>query len=324
MLFIFIILILVFYIAWSIGANDETFATPIGCRIISINKAVVLGGILAFFGAITFSSGVNATIGENLWTYTVTDIEVLAVLIGMAIWLTIASYYNYPVSTTHAVVGAVVGIAWVVVGFNGINYNTLLFIISGWLLSPILGVIFGYAFFILMHKVFLSRLKGFEQIERSENIFGYLVLIAVSITEFSRGANDVANAVAVLSLVFQAQFSELLILGGFGMAIGLITLGRRVIRTVGLKIIEMHPSTAFAISLSTTIVLFFGTMFGYPLSGTHILVSAVLGVGLATGAPINKKELKGIVYSWILTFPISAIFAIGVYFLLLAILPIFL
>ena len=141
----------------------------------------------------------------------------------------------------------------------------------------------------------------------------HFLIIVVGLTAFSRGANDVANAVGILSKAYTLNFSYLLLWGGIGMAIGLLTLGRRVVRTVGMEITEMRPSTALSAQISTMLVLFLGTLLGFPLSGTQILVAAIVGVGVVEKKKIQHETVKEIAYSWILTLPISALIGIIIY-----------
>ncbi|MGQ4832399.1 MAG: inorganic phosphate transporter [Candidatus Asgardarchaeia archaeon] len=308
-----LILILTFYIAWSIGTNDETMAAPVGCGALKINIALILGGTLATIGAYVMGKNVSETIGEKLWQAEITQTEIITVLLAMAIWLTIASYRELPVSTTHSIIGTIIGLAFITTGINSINIGTLMFIFSGWILSPILGFVFAYVFHKLIMKLITTKFKGLREIERFEKISSYLLIIVVSFTAFSRGANDVANAVGILSKAYALSFSYLLLWGGIGMATGLLTLGRRVVKTVGMEITEMRPSTALSAQLSTMLVLFFGTFFGFPLSGTQILVAAIIGVGLVEKRKIKKETIRDIVYSWILTLPASALIGIIIY-----------
>ena len=308
-----LILALSFYIAWSIGTNDETMATPVGCGALNINRALILGGFLAILGAFLMGKSVSETIGERLWEATVSELEIITILIAMAIWLTIASYRKLPVSTTHSIVGTIIGLAIITTGIETINMSTLIFILTGWFLSPILGFVLAFVFHKFLVITIIRRFKGLREIERFEKISSYLLVITVSLTAFSRGANDVANAVGILSKLYGISFQYMLLWGGIGMAAGLLTLGRRVVRTVGMEITEMRPSTAFSAQLSTMMVLFFGTYLGYPLSGTQILVAAIIGVGIVEGKKVKKETVRDIFFSWFLTFPISAIFAILLY-----------
>ncbi|MCD6483952.1 MAG: inorganic phosphate transporter [Candidatus Odinarchaeota archaeon] len=310
LLSLFIILALSFYIAWSIGTNDETMAAPVGCGVLKINLALILGGILAILGAFVMGVNVSETIGEKLWTYNASDLEISIILLTMAIWLTIASYRELPVSTTHSIIGTIFGIALVRGGLQYLNFDTLFFIIAGWVLSPILGFVIAYVVEKGVHIAFVSKLKGLTDIEHFEKLSSYILVVAVMFTAFSRGANDVANAVGILSKLYTIEFQYMLLWGGIGMAIGLLTLGRRVVKNVGVGITQMRPSSAMSAQISTMLVMFFGTYLGFPLSGTQILVAAIIGVGAASKQKISRKAVKEIVISWIITFPISAVLGI--------------
>ncbi len=301
-------LALAFYVAWSIGANDETMALVAGSGIASIGFVVFIGAVMDFFGAMIFSYKVEETLGERLLSFNLTVMDVLIIVFAIATWLLVASYMGWPVSTTHSAVGAAIGLGLYRIGFHGVNWNVLSDVVLGWVFSPLIGFIGSYVIILVVSKYYKEREKGFIFDLRTQRAAALLLLLWASLTAFSRGANDVANATAFLLSIIDDPFLVRLI-GGGGMAIGLFILGRRVVRNVGSELVELDPLTGFSVQMATALILTIGTYLGLPLSGTHILVSAIAGVGLAKKTWINTNNLGTIILTWLATFPGAAIIA---------------
>jgi PiT family inorganic phosphate transporter len=324
---------------------------------------------------------------------------ILAALLAAAVWLLIASKLGWPVSTTHSIVGAIVGFGIVALSFEAVKWGKVGSIAMSWVVSPVLAGSIAFALFVSVQRLILSadnplasakryvpfymflvgfiialvtlfkglkhvgitlsatqnyglagvvglavmligilyinRLKFDPTAERDfhfanvEKVFGVLMIATACAMAFAHGSNDVANAIgplaAVVSIVEHsgqvAQKSVLpiwvLLLGATGIVVGLLTYGHKVIATVGSGITQLTPSRGFAATLAaaTTVVLASGT--GLPISTTHTLVGAILGVGLARGiAALNLKVIRTIIMSWIITLPAGAILSI-VFFLIL-------
>ena len=164
-----------------------------------------------------------------------------------------------------------------------------------------------------------------------ERIFVFLQIISASLVAFAHGANDVANAIGPVGAVVEVLHTKvisshpqipywLLIMGGAGIVLGLATWGWRVIETIGRKITELTPTRGFCAEFGAATTILFASKLGLPISTTHSLVGAVLGVGLARGLQaLNLKTLRDIVLSWIVTIPICAVFSIIVFYILKAI-----
>ena len=395
-----------FFMAWGIGANDvaNAMGTSVGARALTLFQAILVACIFEFAGAYLAGGEVTSTIRKgiidpnilsgspNLLIY-----GMLSSLLAAGIWLLIASYYGWPVSTTHSIVGAIVGFAAVGISINAVEWNKVTTIASSWVVSPLLAgtisfLIFksvqilildtddpfakakkyvpGYMFlvgFVIAMVTFLKGLKhvgfdlSFQQsiifstafgiviallgiafLRRVENVskqrgdvvldgvervFAVLMVFTACAMAFAHGSNDVANAVGPLAAVASIVQSGgeiaaasvlpwwILLLGGTGIVAGLIMLGYRVIETVGKNITELTPSRGFAAELAaaTTVVLASGT--GLPISTTHTLVGAVLGVGLARGiSAVNAGVVGRIFLSWIITLPVGAGLSIIIFF----------
>lgn len=417
---IVLILLAGLYMSWSIGANDvaNAMGTSVGSGALTLKRAVLVAAVLEFSGAFFFGSHVSKTVQSGIINAEMFSSNpqilvygMLSALISAGAWLQIASYYGWPVSTTHTIVGSLVGFGVMVGGFEAIYWDNVGFIFSSWILSPILGGILGYYLFTLLRKkifyasdpvlaakkltpllvffvitVFtvvlmfegkhnlqwnLSFLEGaigtiaiaalgaglsyipLAQIEHSpainrqdpvygsevieveyqkvEKIFGFLQIMSACLMAFAHGANDVANAIGPLSASISILTTGViaantavptwaLALGGFGIVVGLATWGWRVIETIGKKITELTPTRGFAAEFGAAITIVLASRLGLPISTTHTLVGAVIGVGFARGiGALNLTTTRDIVLSWMVTVPAGAALTIVIFFIVNAI-----
>ena len=397
-IFIILACLFGFFMAWGVGANDvaNAMGTSVGSKAITIKQAIIIAVIFEFLGAWLAGGEVTATIRGGIVDPALLEANpqlllygMLSALLAAAIWLLVASAKGWPVSTTHSIVGAIVGFGAVGLGMEAVAWNRVGTIASSWVVSPLLaGTIAFVLFKSVQHLIFEShdpfaaakryvpvytflvgfivamvtltkglthvgldlsfgqsflfslligavimgigiflqrRIKferriddhfGFSNVER---VFGVLMIFTACAMAFAHGSNDVANAVGPLAAVISVVRSDgvidsaalvpwwVLVLGGGGIVFGLVTYGHKVIATVGTGITELTPSRGFAATLAaaTTVVLASGT--GLPISTTHTLVGAVLGVGLARGmAALNLGVIGTIVMSWLITLPAGA------------------
>lgn len=304
-----IFLVIAIIIAFGIGGNDETFAGIYGSRILNMKQILILATIFAITGALILGEAVSKTVGKGILV-SLTDTIVITILVSTAIWLILSSALGLPISTTHATIGAVIGLG---IALNAnLGWLKILELSIWWILSPIIGYIVSYFVFKVMRNYKMKHLNGFQSLERSERRFSYIVLIVICITAFSRAGNDCSNAVGIVVGVGDIQINLLLLITGLSLAGGLLVLGRGVIKSVG-KITELYPSTAFAAQIPTAAILFLGTALGIPLSGSHMLVASFVGLSKASNTP-TKKGLWKVVLVWFITFPVAGLLAIVLYF----------
>jgi len=386
------------YMAWNIGANDvaNSMADAVGSKAITVFWAVVLAGVCEFCGAVLVGSHVTDTVRKGI-----IDTEfftenprllahgMLCAMLAAGVWLNLASYFGMPVSTTHSIVGAIVGFGILQAGWGNIQWWTMGKIVSSWFISPVAGGVMAYIIFKFISRYILavekpasaarkgvpictfftfgiiilaiiykglkhlkmdlnftqalalSILGGIvaaitswlmirrskfcnhdlpmeDQLTNVEKIFAVLVIITSCTVAFAHGANDVANAIgplaAVVSIVKDNAIPTkvpvpmwVLCLGGGGIVLGLATFGYRVMRMVGTKVTEITPSRGVAADLGATATVLTCSKMGLPISTTHTLVGAIIGVGLARGiTAVNRKVVKSIFTSWIATVPIAA------------------
>lgn len=405
-IFIILACLFGFFMAWGVGANDvaNAMGTSVGSRAITIKQAIIIAVIFEFLGAWLAGGEVTDTIRKGIIDPELLQDDpqllvygMLAALLAAGTWLLIASAKGWPVSTTHSIVGAIVGFAAAGLGAGAVDWGAVGKIAASWLVSPLLaGSIAFMIFKSVQHLIFEARdpfaaakryvpiyvflvgfivamvtlTKGLKHVgldlgfvasfvvavlfgglcltlgvlrerrvsrvrrqtdqfgfDSVEQVFGVLMIFTACAMAFAHGSNDVANAVGPLAAVISVVQSGgdvagaalvpwwVLVLGGGGIVVGLVTYGHKVIATVGTGITELTPSRGFAATLSaaTTVVLASGT--GLPISTTHTLVGAVLGVGLARGmAALNLRVIGTIIMSWLITLPAGAGLAILFFF----------
>ena len=281
-----------------------------------MRTAVVFGGIFNFIGVFFMGESVSRTVGNDFSHGTLTLTMVFVILISMAIWLFIISLKGIPISTTQSVVGSVFGVVLIEWGVGAIKLDTIFWVLIGWVVSPLLGFVGGFCFYKGILRIRrLFHVKGYADYERQEIMASYILALVLLFTVFSRSGNDVAKAIGPLMAIPEFSVNPIMALfaGGLGMCFGVIILGRRVIKRLSTDIIALSPMSALAASVSVSIIMLFGTLLGIPLSGSHILVAAFIGVGFVQNEPFDKDYLKEIGVSWVITTPVSAMFSAGIY-----------
>jgi phosphate/sulfate permease len=464
--FVIISLAVIFglYMAWGIGANDvaNAMGTSVGSGALTLRRAVILAAILEFGGAFLVGSHVSETVRKGIVDPAIFSGDGLSFMLGMlaallaaGVWLQIASWKGWPVSTTHAIVGAVVGFGVAYGGLAAIHWDKLGTIVASWVISPLLSGIISYLIFrIILRNIFYDKrpllsakrlapylvffvfavlsltlvfkglqnlkldldtptafavasgvglvaslisvwiislmpeqeedvkingndvitnpstvqaldkaVKNLEHVESTapehmkseigdaldevrrlrfesqksyefhtksaeyqsvEKLFVYLQILSASMVAFAHGANDVANAIGPMSAIISVALAGgesiaakapvqlwVLALGGIGIAVGLATWGWRVMETIGHKITHLTPTRGFSAEIGAATTIALASKFGLPISTTHTLVGAVLGVGLARGiSAVNLIVVRDIVISWMVTIPAGASLAV--------------
>lgn len=400
-----------FFMAWGIGANDvaNAMGTSVGSRALTIKQAILIAMVFEFLGAYLAGGEVTSTIRKGIIDSgslqkrpELLVFGMLASLLAAGTWLLLASLKGWPVSTTHSIVGAIIGFAAVGISVETVYWGKVWEIMLSWVVSPILAGAISFAVFksvqalILNHTdpfarakryipfymfavgflmAMVTLLKGlnhvFDDIDVSlsfaesalyaaaigvivtligsyflrlvkedvstnqrdrfasvERVFAVLMVFTACSMAFAHGSNDVANAVGPLAAIVgvlktgtvaakTVMPSWILLLGGGGIVLGLATYGFRVMATVGQKITALTPSRGFAAELGAAATVVMASATGLPISTTHTLVGAVLGVGFARGiAAINLRVVGSIFMSWLITLPAGAGLSILFFFIL--------
>ena len=464
-----LILVAGFYMAWNIGANDvaNAMGTSVGSRSLTLRQAVIVAAVLEFAGAFFVGSHVTETVRSGIIDSTIFASDgngamiyvyaMLAALLAAGVWLQVATFFGWPVSTTHSIVGAIIGVGAAYGGMGAVHWDKVGEIVASWVISPLLAAAISYILFrIVLNRIFHRRnpveaakrlapilvfavffiltlamlFKGlknlnlhltlllslaiavaigaiagvislafiarvqadeqslaafegeyiargldkarmhlrrvrastdgdsrthvqqvlqqveslFKDVKQSsgrrtasspyyqvERIFVYLQILSACFVAFAHGANDVANAIGPLSGAVQALRSGVMALeaevpmwalglGGVGIVIGLATWGWRVMETIGKRITELTPSRGFCAEFAAATTIVVASKLGWPISTTHTLVGAVLGVGIARGiGALNLNTIRDILISWVVTIPVGAGLAILFFYIVRAI-----
>ncbi|MBN35139.1 MAG: anion permease [Rhodospirillaceae bacterium] len=351
------------YMALNIGANDvaNNVGPAVGSRALTLVGALIIAAIFESAGALIAGGDVVSTISKGIIDPSLVDDNttfvwaMMAALVSAAIWVNLATFIGAPVSTTHAVVGGVMGSGIAAVGFALVNWGTMSAIAASWVISPLMGGVIAALFlaFIkinliyqddkiaaarrwipvlvsIMSGAFASYLaiKGLKRIwtpdtwtvvgiglgaffltwiivrplirrqsqgmanrnQSLRKLFHIPLIFSAALLSFAHGANDVANAIGPLAaIIHTVEFSDIagkvavpmwvMVIGAFGISLGLFLYGPKLIRMVGAKITKMNPMRAYCVALSAAITVIIASWLGLPVSSTHVAVGAVFGVG---------------------------------------------
>ena len=401
-----------FFMAWGVGANDvaNAMGTSVGSRALTVKQAILIAMVFEFAGAYLAGGEVTSTIRKGILDPALINNSpellvygMMAALLAAGTWLLIASMMGWPVSTTHSIVGALVGFAAVGISVDAVNWGKVSTIVASWVVSPVIAGSISFGLFMSVQKLILNTDKPFQnakkyipfymfavgfmiamvtllkglkhlgieldlglgskfanalpvaavlgiivaligkrllnkvkeefipengsRFDNVERVFAILMIFTACAMAFAHGSNDVANAVGPLAAIASVIGSGgeiasksalppwILLLGGGGIVLGLATYGFKVMATIGKKITELTPSRGFAAELGAATTVVFASATGLPISTTHTLVGAVLGVGLARGiGALNLRVIGSIFMSWIITLPAGAGLAILFFF----------
>jgi PiT family inorganic phosphate transporter len=305
------------------GFHDaaNSIATVVSTRVLSPGQAVVWAAFFNFAAAFIFGTAVAKTVGSGMIDIkVVTQSVILAGLIGAIVWDLITWYYGLPTSSSHALIGAYAGAAIAKAGYAAIVpagwTKTLIFIV----LAPLIG--FGLGFVLMV--VILWIMKPFAP-SRVDRYFRKLQLVSAAAYSLGHGSNDAQKTMGIIAgALFAAGYlTEFRIPFWVEMAaysaisLGTLSGGWRIIHTMGSKITRLQPVGGFAAETAGAISLFTATALGVPVSTTHTITGAIIGVGSTRRLSAVRWGIAGqIVWAWILTIPISAIIAAGMFYLL--------
>jgi len=410
------------YMAMNIGANDvaNNMGPAVGGKVLTVTAAVIIAAICEAAGALLAGGDVVKTVAKGIVTPGETidvakfQFMMLSALLAAALWINLATMLNAPVSTTHSIVGGVLGGGIGAAGLSVVNWATMTKIAASWVISPLFGgCVAALLLFFIKKKVLNANdrlagartwvpilvglmgaaftaymaIKGLKKIMKVEatdvvlyaliafvicwllsrpfiakrvanlvddskkqlyTLFNLPLIIGVCLLSFAHGANDVANAVGPLAAIVstigdQSEVTAkvsiplwVMIIGAFGIALGLALFGPKLIATVGEKITRLNSPRAYCVALSSAVTVLIATYFGLPVSSTHIAIGAIFGVGflrefLEAPKRKNKASLKADAYrkprqlvrrrfvfsiaaAWVITVPASAFLSASIYF----------
>jgi PiT family inorganic phosphate transporter len=416
----FFIILLALYVAGNLGANDvaNAMGTSVGSKAVTLKQALIIAGVLEFTGALLFGREVSQTLATKIIdprlfadTPQIFVMGMVATLMASGVWLQVATSFGFPVSSSHAIVGAIAGFSWVALGVNAINWSSITQITLAWIVTPIISGAIAALFYSqikywIINKpsqitqlqewipwlsvavvgifgaialppltqnmtnflnqqlgvnlpnhdlpIFMGAIAtfgltfyGWRQLEEGrreggeewgsegvgagfprpegimfspiERLFARYQLLSACLVAFAHGSNDVGNAIAPLVGIVYVQrthtvpMGELpipiwtLIIGGAGIVFGLAIWGKKVITTIGDRIITLQPSSGFCAEFATATTILLSSRLGLPVSTSHALVGAVVGIGLTQNSKsLQINTLKGIAAAWLITVPASA------------------
>jgi inorganic phosphate transporter, PiT family len=313
------IIFLALLFAFLNGLNDSSsiVATMISSRALSMRAAKNMTAVAEFLGPFVFGIAVAYTIGRQIVNPADISAQViLAAMLSAIFWILTASQLGIPSSSSHALIGGLIGAVIIEAGTQAINISGISKILISLFISPLIG--FGIGFIILKLAVGLS----WNASPKINNFFKRSQFLTVIILGLSHGSNDAPKTMGIITLALMTGKylnafivpNWVVFLSALAIAAGTAVGGRRVIRTVGRKFYKIQPIDAFSSQLASAGVILTGSLTGGPVSATQVLSSSIMGVG-AAGRPnkVRWKIAQDIGIAWLLTIPTTALLAAGIY-----------
>ena len=327
------------FLGWSLGANDaaNVFGTAVGTRMVRFKTAAIVCSLFIILGAVISGAGTTETLGKLGAINALPGAFAACVAAGLSVY--IMTKFGLPVSTTQAIVGAIVG--WNLYTGSSTNIKVLLTILSTWILCPIIAALIAMLFFILTKKLLK---KTTWHILRLDAYTRTALLIAGAFGAYSLGANNIANVMGVFvpiapfadiqlgSFLTFSSKEQLFLLGGIAIAVGVFTYSKKVMFTVGNDLLKLSPVAAFIVVIAHSIVLFLFASQGIshflnsihlpaiplvPVSSSQAIVGAVIGIGILKGGKEVQWNIAGkITIGWFLLPVIAALISFVVLFVL--------
>lgn len=300
------------------GMHDaaNAIATVVSTRVLSPKQAIILAATLNFAGAF-LSTAVASTIGKGIVDPAlVTTAIVTAALLAAILWNLLTWYLGIPSSSSHALIGGVVGGAASWHGFGSLNWAGIAKILEALVLSPIIGLVAGFVIMIIIMWLFRNARAGFVN-----HMFKVLQVGSASFMALSHGSNDAQKIMGVIAMTlfgmgyisdFHIPFWVIFACAA-AIALGTASGGWRIIKTMGVKMTKLQPVNGFAAETAASIVILGATHMGAPVSTTHVISGSILGVGTAKRASSVRWGVAGnMLIAWILTIPATALVAYGI------------
>lgn len=319
------------FLGWSLGANDASniFGSAVGSRMVTFRKAAIIASVFVILGAVLQGAGTSHTLGR------LGSVNALGgsftVALAAAITIYVLTKFALPVSTTQAIVGAIIG--WNLFTGNSTDSKSLSQIVITWITGPVIGSVFAILLYIIVK--FIKKHAKIHLI-RFESIVRIGLIVVGAFSAYSLGANNIANVMGVfipafhldsisLGIITLNSDQQLFLLGGFAIAAGIITYSRKVMETIGNNIIELSSEAALVVVLAQSLVLFIFSSSGLsslfvkiglppipmiPISSSQVIVGCIMGIGLYKGVKnINFRMLGEIAVGWVSTPVASGILA---------------
>jgi PiT family inorganic phosphate transporter len=304
------------------GFHDtaNAIATSVSTRALKPSHAIIMAAILNFGGAL-FSTGVAKTIGGDIVrsAAAVTQPIIVAALIAAIIWNLITWWYAIPSSSSHALIGGLMGSVYVSKGAAALNFDGIGRIVLSLILSPIVALITGYIIMILMLWIF-----GRFSPSTLNTGFKRMQLLSAGLMSFAHGSNDAQKSMGIITLaLLSANYIPALEVPTWvklscatSMACGTAIGGWKIIKTMGGRIFKMEPINGFAADLNSSAVIFTSTLLNLPVSTTHVVAGSIMGVGSSKRLHAVRWSIaRQMLMAWVLTIPLSALTSSIIYYL---------
>jgi PiT family inorganic phosphate transporter len=296
------------FLGWSLGANDASnaFGSAVASKMVKFWTAAILASLFVLLGALLEGqAGIETLAG-------LTDMSLKKAVIASvsaAVTVTLMTAIGLPVSTSQAVVGAILGIGFL---NRQVNMGGLGKVVICWFGTPIGGMVIAAVIYKLLAAVYnRSPIDLFN----SDILLRISLIAAGSYAAYALGANNVANVTAVFVGAGQLKVFSAALLGAMSIALGILTFSRKVMETVGKKLVKLDPFSALIVVLAEAITVHFFTIVGVPVSTSQAVVGAVLGVGVVKGInTVRRRTLINILIGWFFTPAIAGFVAVVIYF----------
>lgn len=296
--------------------------------------AISLSAVFNFIGPLVMGVAVAKTIGGIIDASDATAHLVIAALLGACVWEILTWLWALPVSSSHALVGGLIGAGLAAMGPGGIHWSKVVLVFVALFVSPFIGIITGYLL-MRISRFFFAKMRF--DMARADRFYRHMQILSSSWVSFSHGSNDATKVMGIVIIFLAARHGlgveEYLAAGDFvfglplwvilgaasAMAIGtfLSVKSFRLIRTLGEKITKLHPINGFSAEAGGAIVIQLASLFGLPVSTTHVVTSAVTGTGLASRlGGVSWKVFRAIMLAWVVTLPFCAAMAAIIYYIL--------
>jgi PiT family inorganic phosphate transporter len=311
------------FLGWSLGANDaaNVFGSAVGTKMVSFRKAAIIASIFVILGAVIQGAGASDTLGKLGAVNAIGGSFTVA--LAAAITVYIMTKFSLPVSTTQAIVGAIIG--WNLFTGNHTDSRTLTQIVTTWISGPVLGAFFAVLLYIILKTI---KKNLYIHLIRFESYIRTGLILVGAFGAYSLGANNIANVMGVFVPAFNLQdlylglftlssAQQLFLLGGLAIAAGILTYSKKVMDTVGGNIVELSSEAALVTVLAQALVLFIFSSSGLssvfvkiglpqipmvPVSSSQVIIGCVIGIGLYKGVRnINFRMLGEISAGWVAT-----------------------
>jgi PiT family inorganic phosphate transporter len=325
LMIIAIIVALIFDVMNGFHDTANAVSTVIYTKALPPGIAIGMASVMNMVGPFLLGTAVAKVIATSIIPSEVLTIEiVVGALMGAIAWDLLTWYYGLPVSSSHALIGGLVGSGIAAIGFSGVKWGGLENIVLALLISPLVGVVLGIIFMYLVGRFIISRMDP----KNANSIFKRIQIISSAAVSLTHGSNDAQKTMGIIAMFVAVTYGSkeiviapwMIILCALAIGAGTMLGGWRIIRTLGERIgkQELSPSQGFCAETATAITIAIGSHIGAPISTTHVISSSIVGTVMTGGTGVlNKKVVLNIIEAWLLTIPVAAIAAAISYYVLI-------